>query len=118
MIDDDSLWVGSNGHRAMWVYDPAIAHHDAKMVYAFSTMHGEMREYEKEHLREYLITQKSLDKRALALEQYKVWRAKFGAGFAQRFQQEKADALERRRQEAIERHKEYLKKTADPMVEL
>lgn len=59
-MSSDKYWVGVRWDTgAMWLYDPSIQHDDQTIIYAYCVNSGEMREYEKKHVRKMLSTMKS-----------------------------------------------------------
>lgn len=114
-MNDDNFWVGvRHDTGAMWLYDPSLQHDDPTLIYAFCVNSGEMREYEKAHVKKMLSTVK-IPTRQVAIAKYLEWYGKHGLGFIEADSKRRLEAIrkrrevaEERRKSAIERHKAYL----------
>lgn len=95
-MSDDNFWVGvRHDTGAMWLYDPSLQHDDPTMIYAFCVNSGEVREYEKAHVKKVLSTVKN-PTRQVAIAKYLEWYGKHGLGFIEADSKRRLEATRKR----------------------
>lgn len=109
-MSDDKYWVGKRQDtRDLWVYDPALQHDDPAMIYLYHVNRGTITECGKDQIRKILSTVKD-SARNIAVEKYSEWYGTHGNGFVESDRSRKQLEIQRRREDALERHQEYLRK--------
>lgn len=109
-MTDDNYWIGKRQDtRDLWLYDPALQHDDPNMIYLYHVDRGLITECGKDQVRKILSTVKN-SARNVAIEKYLKWYGKYGEGFVASDRNRKQIEAQRHRENAIERHREYLLK--------
>jgi hypothetical protein len=94
--------------ESVWERIPSLVHDDPDKVYLFRVGSGDVAAYSRS-VKEVLSTVKGA-RRGEAIEKYAKWHEKNGTGFVERDRRQQQELVERRRREAIEKHKAYLTK--------
>jgi PP-loop superfamily ATP-utilizing enzyme len=110
-MNHKNLWVGKpkNGSKRLYVFDEFMQHKDASMVNLFCAHSSSMKPYDRRHLRSILAPYHDA-KREVAISSYLKWHDKNGADFLTIDRERHIRELEEKRNNVIEKHKEFVEK--------
>jgi hypothetical protein len=109
-VGADQYWVGERRDSdRLWLYDPSLVHDDPEMVYLFQAGTADVHAHPKAFVKTILTTVKDA-RRAAVVEEYLKWHEKHGSDFVVTDRRQRQELAERRREEAIAKHKAYLEK--------
>lgn len=104
----DDYWVGIRKDTgSIWVYDPFLKNKDSEKVYAYSVERDQVREYPKSQIKGVLVTLED-SRRDVAIQSYLKWFEKYGNSFVKEHEKLKILDADKRQNQIIERHKQYL----------